>query len=221
MNDDFAFYLEPQLQRALHRWPVAGVQFFDIGSDFASVTAARREADVLLTEGQEGTWQWGRPDYNFGNRGNGNSTGGPRLGRLERRGAAGRLRHGGQRLHGLRRARRFLGDRLEGRHAGAEVPDRRLGVRRRVQLHRLQHQLAGLRRHRTRTSAAAIRARKASTPGDWAATTVRPTRRTRTARWRSSRSGDVHARRRQRHRPDGALQVHLRRGRSRHAGGGC
>ncbi|MCK7474109.1 MAG: hypothetical protein MZV49_12615 [Rhodopseudomonas palustris] len=35
-----------------------------------SVIAARREQDVLLTEGQEGTWQWGRPDYNFGNRGN-------------------------------------------------------------------------------------------------------------------------------------------------------
>jgi hypothetical protein len=48
-------------------------QLFSVGSDYVSVTAARREQDVLLTEGQEGTWQWGRPDYNFGNRDNANS----------------------------------------------------------------------------------------------------------------------------------------------------
>jgi hypothetical protein len=41
------------------------VQFFDIGSDYISIAAARREADVLLTEGQEATWQWLRPQYNF------------------------------------------------------------------------------------------------------------------------------------------------------------
>jgi hypothetical protein len=51
-------------------------QAFHIGSDYLSVLAARREADVLLTEGREGSWQWGRPDYNFGNPNNGNSTGG-------------------------------------------------------------------------------------------------------------------------------------------------
>jgi hypothetical protein len=43
------------------------VQFFDIGSDYVSVAAARREQDVLLTEGQEGTWMWLRPEYNFPN----------------------------------------------------------------------------------------------------------------------------------------------------------
>jgi hypothetical protein len=51
-------------------------QLFRVGSDYVSITAARREQDVLLTEGQEGTWQWGRPDYNFGNRENGNSRAG-------------------------------------------------------------------------------------------------------------------------------------------------
>lgn len=51
-------------------------QYFHIGRDFVSVTSARREADVLITEGFEGTWQWGRPDYNFGNPNNGNSTAG-------------------------------------------------------------------------------------------------------------------------------------------------
>ena len=51
-------------------------QIFDIGSDYASITSTRREADVLLTEGQEGTWQWGRPDFNFGNRANANAMAG-------------------------------------------------------------------------------------------------------------------------------------------------
>ena len=52
------------------------VQLFDIGADFVSVAAARREQDVLLTEGQEATWMWGRPDYNFGNPANANSMAG-------------------------------------------------------------------------------------------------------------------------------------------------
>ncbi len=51
-------------------------QLFRVGSDYVSITAARREQDVLLTEGQEGTWMWGRPDYNFGNPENGNSRAG-------------------------------------------------------------------------------------------------------------------------------------------------
>jgi hypothetical protein len=51
-------------------------QLFRVGSDYVSITAARREQDVLLTEGQEGTWMWGRPDYNFGNLQNGNSRAG-------------------------------------------------------------------------------------------------------------------------------------------------
>jgi hypothetical protein len=42
---------------------IAG-QYFFVGADYVSVTSARRESDVLLTEGQEGTWMWGRPDYN-------------------------------------------------------------------------------------------------------------------------------------------------------------
>jgi hypothetical protein len=52
------------------------VQGFHIGADFVSVTAARRESDVLLTEGQEATFGWGRPDYNFGNPANANSLAG-------------------------------------------------------------------------------------------------------------------------------------------------
>jgi hypothetical protein len=52
------------------------VQGFHIGADYVAVTSARREADVLITEGQEATFGWGRPDLNFGNQANGNSTAG-------------------------------------------------------------------------------------------------------------------------------------------------
>jgi hypothetical protein len=74
--DDFAYTLDLSFNQLFIDGLSLGVQFFHIGSDYQSVAAARREADVLLTEGQEGTWQWGRPDYNFGNRANGNSTAG-------------------------------------------------------------------------------------------------------------------------------------------------
>ncbi|MBD3219650.1 hypothetical protein GF314_00285 [bacterium] len=37
-------------------------QYFDIGSDYVSVMAARRESDVLLTEGHEATWYYPEAD---------------------------------------------------------------------------------------------------------------------------------------------------------------
>jgi len=37
-------------------------QYFDIGSDYVSVMAARRESDVLLTEGHESTWYYPEAD---------------------------------------------------------------------------------------------------------------------------------------------------------------
>ncbi len=37
------------------------VEYFDIGADYVSVTAARREADVLLTEGHDATWAFPGP----------------------------------------------------------------------------------------------------------------------------------------------------------------
>jgi hypothetical protein len=52
------------------------MQLFHIGAEYTSVTAARREADVLLTEGREGSWMWGRPDYNYGNPANANALAG-------------------------------------------------------------------------------------------------------------------------------------------------
>ncbi len=49
------------------------VEYFDIGASYSSMMAARRESDVLLTEGHDGAWGWSRPDYNYGDNGRGNS----------------------------------------------------------------------------------------------------------------------------------------------------
>lgn len=68
LNLDVGDFLMPDLTFKL--------QAFHVGADFMSVQSARREADVLLTEGWMSTWGWGRPDYNTGNRFNGNSTAG-------------------------------------------------------------------------------------------------------------------------------------------------
>jgi hypothetical protein len=64
-SSDDSFYLNLDFNRLFIDDLSLAVQFFDIGSDYVSVAAARREADVLLTEGQEATWQWARPTYNF------------------------------------------------------------------------------------------------------------------------------------------------------------
>jgi len=68
--DDTAFYINFNFNRLFIDGLSLSAQVFDIGSDYVSVMATRREADVLLTEGQEATWMWGRPDYNIGNRNN-------------------------------------------------------------------------------------------------------------------------------------------------------
>jgi hypothetical protein len=75
-TDDWAYYFTLNFNELLIDGLSLSVQYFDIGSDYVSLMAARREQDVLITEGQEGTWMWGRPDYNFGNRGNTNSMAG-------------------------------------------------------------------------------------------------------------------------------------------------
>jgi hypothetical protein len=75
-TDDYSFYVDLNFNQLFLDGLSLNVQLFNVGSDYVSVTAARREADVLLTEGQEGTWQWGRPDYNFGNPNNANSRAG-------------------------------------------------------------------------------------------------------------------------------------------------
>ncbi len=218
-TSDAALLLNLDFNRLFFDGLSLSVQIFDIGSDYVSATSARREADVLLTEGQEGTWQWGRPGLQLRQPRQREFDGRPRLGRLGRRSAAGRVGPRRQRLHRLRRAGGVLGHRLEGHHAGAEVPDRRLAVLRRVQLHRLQHQLAGLRRPRQGRQLRSYPRMEGTHSwgygGDYALPVLAvpgppdadP-----------GAEGEVHAGHRPRHRPDGALQVHLRRGQPRHQG---
>jgi len=74
--DDTSWKLDVGFNEFLVEDLSVNIQAFFIGADFVSVTSARREQDVLLTSGHEGTWGWGRPDYNFGNRGNANSLAG-------------------------------------------------------------------------------------------------------------------------------------------------
>jgi len=38
-----------------------GVEGFDLGSDYVSMMAARRESDVLLTDGHDGAWAFPGP----------------------------------------------------------------------------------------------------------------------------------------------------------------
>lgn len=52
------------------------VEYFDIGASYMSMMAARRESDVLLTEGYDGSWGWSRPDYNRGDNSRGSSRAG-------------------------------------------------------------------------------------------------------------------------------------------------
>jgi hypothetical protein len=57
-----------KLDLALSALPVSGLtinaQYFNISSAFYSNTAARRESDVLLTEGSEAAWhRWGDPNW--------------------------------------------------------------------------------------------------------------------------------------------------------------
>ena len=68
LNLDIGDFLIPDL--------TFNLQAFHIGADYMSVQAARREQDVLLTSGWMNTFQWGQPDYNYGNRENGSSAAG-------------------------------------------------------------------------------------------------------------------------------------------------
>jgi len=74
--DDWSGTLNVNFNRLFFDGLSLSAQFFRVGSDYVSATAARREQDVLLTEGQEATWMWGRPDYNFGNPNNPSSRAG-------------------------------------------------------------------------------------------------------------------------------------------------
>jgi hypothetical protein len=63
-TDGKSYYLNVNLNRTGIDGLTVAAQYFFIGADYTSMTAARREQDVLLTSGLESTWQWTTPDLN-------------------------------------------------------------------------------------------------------------------------------------------------------------
>ena len=65
--DDVAWQLNLDINDPFDNGLSFQVQLFDIGADYVSITAARREDDVLLTEGHDATWAWPGPsNISFG-----------------------------------------------------------------------------------------------------------------------------------------------------------
>jgi len=63
--DDWSGFLNIEINDILPDFSIAA-QLFHIGADYTSVLGAKRESDVLLTEGREGAWAWERPFYSSG-----------------------------------------------------------------------------------------------------------------------------------------------------------
>ncbi|MEM9598081.1 MAG: hypothetical protein AAGD06_27705 [Acidobacteriota bacterium] len=65
--DDIAWQLNLDINDPFDNGLSFQVQLFDIGADYVSITAARREEDVLLTEGHDATFAWPGPsNVSFG-----------------------------------------------------------------------------------------------------------------------------------------------------------
>ena len=60
--DDPAWKADLDLNDPFHVGLSFNIEYFDFGAQYASILAARREDDVLLTEGHDGTWVFPGPD---------------------------------------------------------------------------------------------------------------------------------------------------------------
>jgi hypothetical protein len=60
--DDNAFKLDVDLNDPFHNGLSFNLEYFDIGAQYVSMMAARRESDVLITEGHDSTWVFPGPD---------------------------------------------------------------------------------------------------------------------------------------------------------------
>jgi hypothetical protein len=60
--DDPAYKAEVDLNDLFGVGLTFNIEYFNIGAQYVSMLAARREADVLLTEGHDGTWVFPGPD---------------------------------------------------------------------------------------------------------------------------------------------------------------
>jgi hypothetical protein len=61
-QDDEAFKVNLDLNDPFGAGLSFNIEYFDIGEAYTSILAARREADVLLTEGHDGAFAWPGPD---------------------------------------------------------------------------------------------------------------------------------------------------------------
>ena len=170
--------------------------------------AARRESDVLLTEGHDATWALPGPEQRHV-RHLGRQPDGHRLRRLGGERPAGRDDQRRQPVHRLQRADGRDRDRLGRHHDHPDLPEGGARARGRVLLHHLRHELAGVGRRQQVDHEHAL-------PGDghlrraWGAT-GRPTPRSRTRRRTiGAHQGQVRHRGRQGDRPLRQDQVHRR-----------
>jgi len=60
--EDESFKLNLDLNDPFGKGLSFNFEYFNIGADYVSMMAARRESDVLLTEGHDGTWAWPGPN---------------------------------------------------------------------------------------------------------------------------------------------------------------
>ncbi len=60
--DDWSYTIDGTVNDVGGTGLALNMQYFDIGADWVSVMAARRESDVLLTEGHESTWYYPNAD---------------------------------------------------------------------------------------------------------------------------------------------------------------
>jgi len=60
-TDDSAWKVDVDLNDPFKKGLSFNLEYFDFGSDFTSMMAARRESDVLITEGFDGTWAFPGP----------------------------------------------------------------------------------------------------------------------------------------------------------------
>ena len=156
------------------------IEYFNIGADYVSVMAARRESDVLLTEGHDGTCAFPGPD---------NSAFGVFAGNPTRIGYGG-WQGNAQQVATINVDNEFTdfdepmaetGDRLEGHHRRARRwTIGNLDLSGEITLHRLQHQLAGLGRLGQADRPARSTRTTSRTPAS--APSATPTRRSRTRR---------------------------------------
>ena len=144
-TDDSAWKVDVDLNDPFKKGLSFNLEYFDFGSDFTSMMAARRESDVLITEGFDGTWAFPGPS---------NAAFGVFAGNPTRIGYGG-WQGNAQQVITINVDNEFtdfeepLAETVIGWKGFTVVPTYTVGdleLTGELHLHRLQHQLAGVRR---------------------------------------------------------------------------